>query len=237
MIFAAVLLLGAVILIAAGIYRNSRGGMNGFALIVFGGFATLAAVVTASVYASMQRRFRQALGEPLLTFISAEQDHDRAVAKTISQIKGTNLITLVTILIFCIVLAIIGPFLADDGYLFSLIALGIAIFASLTAFIVTGYRISKLRRGSREVVLSRNGVYVAGEFHSWSGFSSQLIDIKFIAPEKEDEPALISGAYKMLGAYRSNVGYFNLIVPVDKHNQAREAVQLIMETNRGRRRG
>lgn len=234
MFFAAAAMLAAIALIIAGFASVRKSGMDGYGLIVLGVFLGLVSIITALVYASLQRKFKSALGEPLLSFTAADLDHEKAVARTINQIKWKNRVALVTILIFCAVLAIIGPFIADDGYIFSLAALGIAVFAALAAFTVTRYRTSKLKSGSREVVLSRNGVYVAGEFHSWNGFTSKLIDIKFVPPATDEngEPAMISGSYKMLGAYRANIGFFNLAVPSELADQALEAVEKILDANR-----
>lgn len=236
MIVAATLLAISVIVILRGLYVSGEGDMDGFGLIFLGGFIAVAAIVTAAVYAVMQFRFSRALGRPLLAFTSEIKQHSQAVEKTISQIKGANILTVVIVTAFCVLMAILGPLVAEDGYIFSLIALGIVIFTAISALIITGYRIGKLRKSSKDVILSHNGVYVAGEFHSWSGFSSKLVDISFI-PADQDKTALISGSYQVLGAYRSNTGFFNLPVPDEHHDAAREAVRIIAETNRKAQRG
>lgn len=234
-VFFIVIGIGAIIF-ARG--SDERLGMDQYAFLFLGGFAVIIGLVIAVMYGRMEKRFRQAMGQPLLSFTADPESQAGAIARTAVQIRATNLMTLVTIWISCLLIAVAAPFFGRDGWYVSLSMVLLAFVMTLVAWLITRYRINKLKTGSREVILGRYGVYVAGEFHAWDQWGSRLIELRFNPPDSKQpdaSPALISGHYRLIGAYRSNEGYFNIAVPPHLHEQAAAAVDQINQSFSGRR--
>ena len=217
---------------------SDTSGTDRYAFLFLGGFAIISGIVIALMYGWMEMRFRRAMGEPLLAFTAEPESHAGAIARTAVLIRATNLMTLVTIWVSCLIIAVAAPFFGRDGWYVSLSMLVLGLVMPLMAWLITRYRTRKLSTGSREVILARYGVYVAGEFHAWDQWGSRLLDLRFTRadPDRPDDPSgLISGQYRLIGAYRSNDGYFNIAVPPHLCGQAATAVEQITQSISGRR--
>ena len=218
-----------------GLYRSGElGDMGGYAFSFVGFFLFITGLVIGAVFLNLERKFRLALGQPLLAYTADPAQYDQAIEKTINQIKAANTVSWLTILVFCVLLALLGPLFVEDGLVMTAIAAVIAAVMTVLFWLITRYRVHKLLSGSRQVIRAVHGVYVAGEFHAWSGFSSKLIDIRYFEPGENGRlSGMISGSYRVIGAYRSNDGFFNLAVPPELDSQARAAVDAVKASGAG----
>ena len=225
---------GLGVLLAGYDRAENQSDMNGYGLIVMGGFAIIVAIIILAIYGRQEQQCREAMGTPLLAYTVSETAHEKGIEKTAEEIKGLNKLTLLILIFMCVMIALVGAVFLEEKATIILISIGIAVFFSVAASLITTYRIRKLKVGSRHVVLAEHGVFTAGEFHAWTGFGSKLVDITYKESAEElegfDEPAgMISGSYEILGAYRANIGTFNLVVPPAYKEQAREAVRKIKQ--------
>jgi uncharacterized membrane protein HdeD (DUF308 family) len=157
------------------VLAETTGEMGYFALVAFGVLALIIAGVVFLMYRRLEAEFNRTLrGKLVLRFIVDNRLLEENVERSVRELKNDHKAKLLITLFFCGLFAIVLPFFFEDGYLFIFICLGLAVFLSLSAFIITSYRVRKLRRGSSEFILSPNGVYAGGEFHSWSTPGTRL---------------------------------------------------------------
>jgi len=219
--------LGFVMTAAAAFAAHATGSMNYYAFYVFGFLLIVAGTVTAVVYGLYEKKFRATMKKPLLWFRYSQQAGAQAVQKNIAEIKSANKMALLLILFFCALMFIGGFFFGDDGRLFSVISLGIAVFMSFAYLIITSYRVKKLKRGNLLMALSAEGAYVAGEFHCWNTPASRLIKISLDEVETPEHGYQIDIRY-LAAAYPGPLEY-SVVVPVPPEylKAARSAVAAI----------
>lgn len=205
-------------------------GDASFAMIAFGVLLLIFGIVTLSVYAMMEKRFKQAIGDRngiLLQYQMNENEFISGVSKQSDNIKNTNKSSLLIMLSFCVIIAIGGPLLVEDGYIFSIIAIGLGVFLSLMALIITKYRTKKIKKGNREVLLTVKAAYVFGELHSWQlpGF---LLNVEYspAAQDKKYNSDVIEIKYT---AVAMPIQVYEVSVPVPRglENQAQQAVSVL----------
>ncbi len=225
--------LGGLALVGAGLAMLQDGGdMNGFGLVTIGGFLLVMAVVTAAVYGKMERQRRDALGEPLLSYRLPPDIRRDAAEKAAAEIRGQNLSVLLVMLAFCVLLALVGPFLAEDGWLFSVIALGLGAFLALAALVITRYRTWKLRRGGDRVVVARKGALVHGQFHAWTLLGARIDAIGYRPGPRDDAFGELAIAYSAPSRTGRQSVSLAIPVPADQEEAARRTVEVLREGHR-----
>lgn len=215
MITATVLLLiGLGSLLSGFYYADLLNESNYYALAVLGFVLIISAAVTFLVYGSLERKFRSAIsGKALLDYSVPEIVYGVISGTSSEDIRKGNRALLYIMLAFCAILAVLGPLIADDGILMTFIALGIALFLTVSEFLITRYRVGRLRTGSRRVVLSECGAFVCGEFHTWCGISLKLLDVEQITDiAPVDGFSLIRIRYQALTLPGPSV--YSVVVPV-----------------------
>lgn len=223
---------GVAMIAAAAYAAAATGSMNYYAFYVFGFMLIVAGAVTAIIYGLYEKKFRDTIKKPLLWFRYSPQAGAQAARKNIDEIKSANKAALLLILFFCALLFIGGFFFGEDGRLFSLIALGIAVFMSLAYLIITAYRVRKLEKGSLLMVLSVEGAYVAGEFHCWNTPASRLNKISLEHAETPEPCYQIEISY--FAATYPGPSEYHVVVPVpaEYFDAAKSAVATIAQTMR-----
>lgn len=129
-------------------------------------------------------------------------------------------------LFFCLLVAVIGPFLVeeDDRPLIILIGVGLGIFLALIAFIITKFRVYKLKKGSKLVMLSKKGAYVLGTFHFWGAPASFSHSIEL---EQKQNGTVIEIEYSVLTMAGPNTTNFFVPVPENLIEEAKKAVEIM----------
>lgn len=155
------------------------GDTNYFGLATIGFMIGLSGVITWIIFGKVNRQFRKTMTNPLLRYQLSESAIKEVVDKNVKELWSTNTASLVLIVFFCIVFGLFGFVFAEDWGLFAMICLGIAIFMTGAFWIITTYRVRKLRRGSHEVVIAEQGVYVLGQYHSWGLQGSWISDLHY----------------------------------------------------------
>jgi hypothetical protein len=228
------LFLAAVALMIWGWYRSGPlSDSNGFGLFFIGFFLVITAVIIAAVYLGQERQYRRAVRQPLLIYQLDPAWSEAAVAKNSAEIKGQNKIMLLVMLFFCALLAIIGLFLGEDGLLFSLIAVCLGAFLTLSAWLITVYRIHKLKAGGHFVLLGLDGALVSGQFHAWSMLGARLDRLSYEpADPSAGRPGDLFIVYSAPGRYGRTTASLHLLVPPDREPEALAAMQQLRQKHR-----
>ncbi len=167
-ITAGVFLLAGIILMALGFLRGDDPSMNNYALAAFGLLFLIVAAVIFAMYWAIEKRYRNLLREePLLRYTLKAEAHKAHIEKNIEELKSKNKALLFVMLFFCILFAIILPFFVEEKLTMIAICLGLGAFLTLAAWVITAYRVRKLKRGGEEVILGRGGAFLEGSFHAW----------------------------------------------------------------------
>ena len=223
----AVLLVLGIFMFAYGIIMAGQTHNSDFyALVVFGTIFIISAIVTIFVYGALEVKFQKIINSnTLLDFCIDDYEYQKTAEISANEIKANNKITLFIMLFFCIALAIIGPFVAEDGYLISLISIGLAVFLTLAAIIATTYRVNKLKKGSKRVVLSKKGAYICGEFHYWDLAGSALLKAEYIRIGNENGYIKIN--YGAITIPAQSVYSFIVPIPKEMEQKAKDIVELL----------
>ena len=178
LIVAAVLFITGLSMLIGSIWLEIETGDTGyFGLATIGFMIAVSGVITWVIFGKVNRQFRKTMMNPLLRYeLSASATKD-VVEKNVKELWSTNTASLVLIIFFCIVFGLMGLLFGEDGALFAMICIGIAIVMSAAFWIITTYRVRKLRHGSHEVVIAQQGVYVLGQYHSWGLKGSWISDV------------------------------------------------------------
>lgn len=220
---ALVILIAALAMTSGGLWLSGPGGqMDGFALVFSGFFLIIVAIVIAAVYWSQEKQFRQAVRNPLLDFQLDDAAHARAIIRNAAEIKSQNKLTLLIMLFFCGLIAVVSLLFGEEGRLMSLIAVGIAVFLSLAAWIVTAWRVAKLQRSQQRCLLSLNGALVSGDFHNWSSLGSRLEAIELQAGD-------LQISYSTIGRYSRQHQTIHLVIPAALQTAAAGAVEQLRQ--------
>jgi len=182
-IVAGVFLLAGIVMIAVCAARRDDPDMNGYAFGAFGLMFIIAAGVTFAVYGSLEKRYRHLLRDGLLLrYILPEESHRAQIGKNIAELRMKNKALLMVMLFFCVLFAIILPFFVEEKLLMAGICLGLGVFLSLAALVITSYRVRKLQRGGEEVILGRGGAYIEGSFHAWDMPGTAITGLDYQPP-------------------------------------------------------
>lgn len=223
----AVLLVLGISMLAYGIIMAGQTHNSDFyALVVFGAIFIISAVVTIFVYGALEVKFQKIINSnTLLDFCIDDYGYKKTAEITANEVKANNKITLFIMLFFFGLLAIVGPFVADDGYLISLISIGLAVFLTLSAIIATKYRVNKLIKGSKRVVLSKKGAYICGEFHCWDMAGSALLKAEYICNGNKNGCIKIN--YGAITLPAQSVYSFIVPIPKEMEQRAKDIVKLL----------
>lgn len=224
----AVFLILGIFMFAYGVFMAEKMHNSDFyALVTFGVIFLITAAVILIVYGALEAKFQRIINnDTLLSFCIDDSQYQKTATISADDIKTNNKITLWIMLFFCVILAVLGPFIAEDGYIISLIAIGLAVFLSLSALIITNYRVNKLKKGSKRVILSKDGAYVCGEFHCWNIPGSRLIKAQYISKDKDEGYIKIEyGAATLPGPT-----VYSCIIPIPNEieQKAQDIVALLM---------
>lgn len=157
-------------------------GYFGVATISF--MITLSGIITWLIYGKVNREFRKTMAKPLLQYTLSPSATKDVIDKNIKELWSTNTASLVLILFFSLIFGLFGFLFAEDWGLFATICLGIALFMTLAFWIITNSRVRKLRHGSYQVILSAQGVYVLGQYHSWGLNGSWISDLHYTPADR-----------------------------------------------------
>ncbi len=173
--------LGIGMMAVGGVLGNSN--MDFFAMALFGLLFVITGIVTFAMYGAMDRRWRRLMGgEPLLRYTLDNEKTQKAKEKNVRELRGQNKALLTVMLFFCVLFAVVLPFFVEEKLIMVLICLGLGAFLTLSAWLITAYRVRKLKRGGSEVILSRGGAYLNGEFHSWDMPGTSISSIGYQPP-------------------------------------------------------
>lgn len=180
-LFVAIVLfiLGLSMLVGSLWLEVETGETGYFGLATIGFMIALSGLITWIVFGKVNRQFRKTLAKPLLSFELSEHATKDLIEKNVKELWSTNTASLTLIVFFCILFGIFGFVFADDWGLFATICLILALFMTAAFWIITTYRVRKLRRGSHQVVIAEQGVYVLGQYHSWGLKGSWISELHY----------------------------------------------------------
>lgn len=162
---------------------GSTGNDGFFALMALGVLLLISGITTVGVYGAMERGLSRALNEsaPLLRFTIPAEDYAAYAVQQAEEIRSMNKTSLIIALVFCALMAVIGPLVVkDEGIIYTYVGIGLAIFLLLVAWIATTYRVHKLMKGDKEVILTSGSAYVGGQFHVWKLPASFLSEARYL---------------------------------------------------------
>jgi hypothetical protein len=203
-----------------------------FALLAFGVLLVITGLVTVGVYGAMERGVRRVFSDeaPLLKFSMSGADYAAFAKAEAEEIGSANKASLFIALFFCALVAVIGSFvMAHDGYLMFFIGAGLAFFLTGSAWVITKYRIHKLMRGDKEVVLTSKGAFVGSQFHTWSAPATFLSGASYFSPGEYEgcARALLRITYNALNGTLITPYTFVIVVPQRLEDQARAAAAVL----------
>lgn len=230
----ALLSAGAIIY---GLYRMQViGDFDAPGIILIGGFLLLTALVIAIVYGLQEKLFRKTMRQPLMAYSLDAVWLQESIAKNAAEISGQNKLMLFVMLFFCLLLAIIFLFVGEDGPTVSLVMLGLAAFLSISAWIITRYRIRKLRKGGSHVLIGLDGVLFLGQFHTWALPGGRLDQFSYDPPQSDgDSAGVLNLVYSLPGRYSRTRATLQVFVPPELDAQARQTLQRLRQKHEKRR--
>lgn len=227
-IVASILLLTGIALSISGILMESSSrSMDYYALIAFGFFFVITALVIYFMYFRMEKEYRKSIGgAPLLRYTIENNAKKKNVERQVKDLSSTNRGLLMIMLSFCFIFGITLPFILKDGWVIAIICLCLAIFLFLAERIITNYRIKKLRNSTGEYILTENGAVIGGEFHSWGlpGFSLSSVDY---IPSDSSKLGILQIEYTGQGLAGENVQRLFLPIPKNHEEVITEIIELL----------
>lgn len=196
-----------------------EGMSGGFALFFLFGFISLAFFITAFVYRSLGKEQEHLLrGEILVRWNYADDFWKKYAEAEYRRDKASKKTLFLIIAGWAILFGVLFPLFDRESGIFVTYALGvliaiIGIVAYLSAFIP--YRRNLSQRG--EVVISRTGVYLSDQLHSWNVAGMALEGVEFVDTE---EPHCIEFVYSGAAMEYS----VRVPVPEGEDGKAREIV-------------
>ncbi len=236
LIFAVVLLLCALGMIGCGWYLVASGpGDGGFALVFIGLFVAVMAVLLAGGFLIQERHFQKAMQEPLLAYRLdpdlLQNTIETTAAGIRAQAKRTLILLLIIVWIICGAGVVVCLFLEEGAVLMILIiliCLALAVFMLFLFPAATSYRVWQLEKGGAEVVISRGGALVLGQFHAWRAMGSGLLAVNYQpAHPASGSPGQLDLVYSGSGQDDGFTTEVHVMVPPEYDEDAIEAaVQL-----------
>jgi hypothetical protein len=232
-ILSGVLALLALALFALGWHQTeTTQSLEAMSFFAIGGFLLLAAVVIALLFGLHEKQFRRTMSQPLMVYTLDKELMRESIDRNASEIKGKNILALIVMLFFCGLIAIAGLFLGEDGRTVSLIMLVLALFLVLACWIITTVRVKGLKKTDGRVLISQNGVFFLGRFHTWA-LPGGRIDLLMYEPAKPgtDQHGVLHLKYALPALYKYNSAHLHILVPANLEKQARATVEKIKDTH------
>ena len=197
---ATLLLLTGIGLVASGVLLEAATqSMNYYAMIAFGVLFVIGGTVTFAMYGKMEKEYREiAEGEGLLRYTQEGDALRENVERQVADLKATNRGLLLVMLFFCVLFGATLPFVLEGGQIMAYICAGLAAFLFLTERIITGFRVKKLRKGTGEFILTRNGAVAGGIFHCWNLPGAALTGAEY-RPETGAQAGILELEYTEYG--------------------------------------
>jgi len=213
------------------ILADYTGTMDYYAMVMGGFFVFILGLIILIIYGKLEKQYQNILyNNPLLHFTVDNKYLKQNIDKNIEELKSQNQATLFVMLFFCVLVAVVMPFLFEDGYLFIFIGLGLGAFLTSAAIIITYYRVNKLKKGTNEFILTRDSAYVSGEFHSWNMPGTSLTMINFVPPDvKKDRLGRLEITYYAVSYPAPLKQKINIPVPHDLLYKIPEVIQILQQ--------
>jgi len=220
--------------IALGIYRlNVLSDFDAPGYILMGILLLVTALTIAVIYGLQEKQFRKAMRQPLMVYTLDPVWLKEIIAKNSAEIRGQNKVMLLVMVFFCALMAIIFLFLGEDGRMVSLVMVGLAAFLALAAWLITQYRIGKLKKGGQHVLLSPDGVLFLGQFHTWALPGGRLDQVAYDPPVPErGQAGVFELVYSLPGRFSRNRAVLHVLVPPELDEQARQSLTQLRLKNR-----
>lgn len=232
--------IGVLMIFAGFNFAELEKEMGYYSLVVFGMFIIIVGVVIVAVYSGMERSVKNITNSPspLMNFMLSAKDYTAFSSAEADEIRVANRTSLYIALFFCVLIAVGGPLIVEDtGYYFTIIAFGIAVFLSAAQWIITRYRVGKLVKGAKEIILTVEGAYVGGEFHLWNVPLTFLSQVQYFNRGEYEgcELAVIRITYSAISGTIITPYTFIIPVPPKFEEQAAGAVQVLLSKVKGRK--
>ena len=221
-------LLGLIGLVSSIMLFNLTNSTNFFALSMFSVLFIIAGLTTVGVYRAMESRANKSYesAAPLLRYFITAGEYSAYAEAEAKEIWAINKQTLMIQLVFCALVAIIGPIIVKESKIVPfLTGLGLAALLSVAFLLITAYRVRKLKTGEQEVVLTTNDAIVGNQFFSWTIPSTILTDVKYYnVGEYESSPlALIKITFMQITTPQVVL----IPVPAVMEEKAKEAAEIL----------
>lgn len=198
-----------------------------YAASAFGILFLAAGIIVLIAYGKLNQQFQEGMnGKALLQYTLPDDMLKKTAEKEAKEIKNNNRTILIIMLFFCIPVAVLFPVLFND-ILFLYIAIGIAIFITLSFFIITSYRVRKAKNSNRLVMLTKKGAYAFGQYHGWGIAGAWLDSAGYDAVKKR-----IIIIYKAVSRAGPQSCKVTLPVPAEYGQQAAAAIEILNAESR-----
>jgi uncharacterized membrane protein YbaN (DUF454 family) len=180
-IFALCLFVVSLAMIFGGFfYAEAANEMNYFGLAFIGIFLFIMSVTIFFVYRNLQRKLNALFDStPLLEFVLSDEQAQSAINENNKALKSYNKSIWLTIIFFCGIFALGGPLFVEDGMLFAIICLAIAVFFTFVFLIATYVRTNKLKSANHSVILNEKGVYFMGSYYPFKMAGTWLTEANY----------------------------------------------------------
>jgi len=227
---AAFIILGIFAIISGIYFEGSTGNSGYFAMVALGVFFIIIGAVVFSVYGMMEMKFKAVINNnKILDFTLNDETFNSVAIQTGEEVKQNNKALLFIMLAFCVSFGLISLFLFEDGIILFEIFIGLGIFLTIMALIITKYRLSKIKKGSKRVILSKNAAYVAGEFHTWNMPDTALLGARYVPRDGNNvKMGYIEIQYGAVTVPGPSTYSFIVPIPAEFENRANEIVQTLL---------
>ncbi|MHB1152413.1 MAG: hypothetical protein ACYCWE_03925 [Eubacteriales bacterium] len=227
----AFLITGFVMTAGGFILADYTGTMDYYAMAMGGFLVFIIGLIILILYGKLEKQYQNILyNNPLLHFTVDNKYLKHNIDKNIEDLKSQNKAILFVMLFFCVLVAVVLPFFFEDGYLFIFIGLGLGVFLTSAAIIITYYRINKLKNSTNEIILTGDSAYVGGEFHSWNMPGTSLTMINYVPPDvKKDRLGLLEITYHAVSYPAPLKQKINIPVPIDLVYRIPEVIQILQQ--------
>lgn len=180
-IFALCLFVVSIVMIIGGFfYAEEANEMNYFALAFVGIFVFIMSISIFLVYRNLQRKLNALFDStPLMEFVLSDEQAQSAIEKNNQALRSYNKSIWLTIIFFCAVFAIGGFWFVEDGMLFAIICLSIAVFFTFVFLIATYVRTNRLKSADHSVILNEKGVYFMGSYYAFKMAGIWLTEVNY----------------------------------------------------------
>jgi len=220
-LFALVLLFISLGMIWGGFFMESETfDMNFFGLAFIGIFFMIMSLVTFFVYNNLQHKLNDLLDStPLMDFQLSTEEVERAKTENDAALKSYNKRIWLTIVAFCLLFAIVGPFFVEQWDLWIMICAAIAVFFTFVFGLATYVRTRKAKRTDSTVILNEKGVYFMGSYYTFG-----MTGVWLTQADYDPETALL----KLMVTAATTAGPADSIIIIPIPPQYRDKIESIL---------